>query len=231
MDRHFLIAIDGPSGAGKSTVAHALAEEFNIMHLDTGALFRALAYAALEAGLDSQDPDQSAALLDQVTLEIIFKDKKQKVLINGKDITSKIRTEEVSLAASNISVHPTVRNYILEKERELAEKESFVLDGRDIGTVVLPNADLKIFLLASPEIRAQRRLSDLLNAGISNTDYDQVLEDIKKRDAQDSNRDTAPTKKADDAILIDSSELSLEETISMIKDIVAKKLETGNLNS
>ena len=201
------------------------------MHLDTGALFRALAYAALEAGLDSQDPDQSAALLDQVTLEIIFKDKKQKVLINGKDITSKIRTEEVSLAASNISVHPTVRNYILEKERELAEKESFVLDGRDIGTVVLPNADLKIFLLASPEIRAQRRLSDLLNAGISNTDYDQVLEDIKKRDAQDSNRDTAPTKKADDAILIDSSELSLEETISMIKDIVAKKLETGNLNS
>ncbi|NLN51216.1 MAG: (d)CMP kinase [Clostridiaceae bacterium] len=230
MDRHFLIAIDGPSGAGKSTVAHALAEEFNIMHLDTGALFRALAYAALEAGLDSQDPDQSAALLDQVTLEIIFKDKKQKVLINGKDITSKIRTEEVSLAASNISVHPTVRNYILEKERELAEKESFVLDGRDIGTVVLPNADLKIFLLASPEIRAQRRLSDLLNAGISNTDYDQVLEDIKKRDAQDSNRDTAPTKKADDAILIDSSELSLEETISMIKDIVAKKLETGNLN-
>lgn len=228
MDRHILIAIDGPSGSGKSTVAHALAEEFNIMHLDTGALFRALAYAALEAGLDSQDPDQSATLLDQVTLEIVFKDKKQKVLINGEDITSKIRTEEVSLAASNISVHPIVRNYILDKERELAEKESFVLDGRDIGTVVLPNADLKIFLLASPEIRAQRRLMDLLNAGISNTDYDQVLEDIKKRDAQDSNRETAPTKKADDAILIDSSELSLEETISMIKDIVAKKLETGN---
>lgn len=228
MDRHILIAIDGPSGAGKSTVAHALAEEFNIMHLDTGALFRALAYAALEAGLDSQDPDQSATLLDQVTLEIVFKDKKQKVLINGEDITSKIRTEEVSLAASNISVHPIVRNYILDKERELAEKESFVLDGRDIGTVVLPNADLKIFLLASPEIRAQRRLIDLLNAGITNTDYDQVLEDIKKRDAQDSNRETAPTKKADDAILIDSSELSLEETISMIKDIVAKKLETGN---
>lgn len=224
MGKKLLIAIDGPSGAGKSTVARVLAEEFKIMHLDTGALFRALAYAALSSGLDPKDPGQSAELLKNVELKVIFEGKKQRVLINDEDITPFIRSEEVSLAASNISVHPPIREYVLLKERELSEEESFILDGRDIGTVVLPNADVKIFLEASPEIRAKRRLLDLRKAGDDGVQLEQVLEDIKKRDDQDSNRATAPTKKADDAILVDSSNLSLAETISTIKNIIVKQM-------
>ena len=155
------IAIDGPSGAGKSTVAKALAEEFNIMHLDTGALFRALAYTALKLNLNPKDEKNVACLLNQVDMCIIFEDKEQKVLINNEDVTPYLRSEEVSIAASDISVHPNLRNYVLEKERELSEQESFVLDGRDIGTVVLPDADVKIFLTASARDRARRRLKDL----------------------------------------------------------------------
>lgn len=224
MRRKILIAIDGPSGAGKSTLAKAIAKKMDIMHLDTGALFRALGYAALRAGFEARNSEQAAELLKQIELDIEFEGKNQKVKINGKDVTSYIRTEEVSLAASNISVHPIVRDYILLLERQLAERESFVLDGRDIGTVVLPNADLKIFLTASPQVRAERRLIDLINAGDRNAEYEQVLHDIIKRDNQDSNRQTAPTRMADDAILIDSSKLTIEETVNQVLTLAEQLL-------
>lgn len=216
------IAIDGPSGAGKSTVAKALAKDLNIMHLDTGALFRALAYAALKLDLNPKDKNCVPILLEKTDLKVIFEDKEQRVLINDEDVTPYLRTEKISIAASNISVHPILREYVLRKERELAEHESFVLDGRDIGTVILPNADVKIFLTASVKDRAQRRLKDLRKAE-PNIKYEQVLEDIISRDRQDSNRATAPTKQAEDAVLVDSSELSLKDTISLIKEIVNRK--------
>lgn len=149
-----------------------------------------------------------------------MKAKNKKTLIDGQDVTPYIRTEDVSIAASNISVHPVIRDYILLQERQLAERESFILDGRDIGTVVLPNADVKIFLTASPRVRAERRLQDLINAGDQNTKYEQVLQDIEKRDNQDSNRQTAPTRMAGDAVLIDSSNLTIEETVGRVLALV-----------
>ncbi|MGI6579989.1 MAG: (d)CMP kinase [Saccharofermentanales bacterium] len=220
MQRRILIAIDGPSGAGKSTLAKAIAEKLDIMHLDTGALFRALGYAALQKGFDTHNSEQAAELVKKVELDIEFEGKKQKTLIDGQDVTPYLRTEDVSIAASNISVHPVIRDYILLQERQLAERESFILDGRDIGTVVLPNADVKIFLTASPRVRAERRLQDLINAGDQNTKYEQVLQDIEKRDNQDSNRQTAPTRMAGDAVLIDSSNLTIEETVGRVLALV-----------
>ncbi|MGB4610117.1 MAG: (d)CMP kinase [Saccharofermentanales bacterium] len=220
MQRRILIAIDGPSGAGKSTLAKAIAEKLDIMHLDTGALFRALGYAALQKGFDTHNSEQAAELVKKVELDIEFEGKKQKTLIDGQDVTPYLRTEDVSIAASNISVHPVIRDYILLQERQLAERESFVLDGRDIGTVVLPNADVKIFLTASPRVRAERRLQDLINAGDQHTKYEQVLQDIEKRDNQDSNRQTAPTRMAEDAVLIDSSNLTIEETVGRVLALV-----------
>ncbi|NLZ70978.1 MAG: (d)CMP kinase [Clostridiaceae bacterium] len=224
MKKNFSIAIDGPSGAGKSTIAKTLAKELNIMYLDTGALFRALAYQALEWDINPQDEKAVSEFLQNADLDIKFINQEQRVLINEEDVTDYIRSEAVSIAASDISVHPIIRNYILIKERELAAKESFILDGRDIGTVVLPDAEVKIFLSASPEIRAKRRLIDLQKKSKESVEYDQVLADIIKRDKQDSSRETAPTKKADDAIYIDSGELTLEETVNKVKEIIIKKL-------
>ena len=220
MQRKILIAIDGPSGAGKSTLAKAIAEKLDIMHLDTGALFRALGYAALKKGFDTRNSEQATKLVKEIELDVKFEGKSQKVLIDGRDVTPYIRTEDVSIAASNISVHSIVRDYVLLQERQLAEKESFALDGRDIGTVVLPNADLKVFLTATPQVRAERRLLDLINAGDQNAEYEQVLRDIKKRDDQDSNRQTAPTRMADDAFLIDSSNLTIEETVAQMLALI-----------
>ena len=221
--RQILIAIDGPSGAGKSTLAKAIAGRLGIMYLDTGALFRALAYGALKAGLDPKSLDQVREYMERADLEVTFGKDGQHVFIQQEDVTSKIRTPEVSLAASDISVHPIVRDYILTKERELAKKESFVLDGRDIGTVVLPQADVKIFLTASAQARAGRRLIDLekSKAGV---DYQQVLADLQQRDQQDKNRKTAPTRQADDAVLLDSTHLSLQETIDQAMAIIRDKL-------
>ncbi len=223
MPKVFSIAIDGPSGAGKSTISKTLAAELGIMYLDTGALFRALAYAALENNVDPKSEQEVVEFLKHVALDISFENNEQQVFINQKNVTPFIRTEKISIAASDISVHPALRQYILLKERELSETESFILDGRDIGTVVLPHADVKIFLTASAEERARRRLIDLQSAG-QESNYEQVLADIKKRDEQDSNRVTAPTKKADDAVLVDSSQLTLSETIAEIKEIILEKL-------
>ena len=227
--RQILIAIDGPSGAGKSTLAKAIAGRLGIMYLDTGALFRALAYGALKAGLDPKSLDQVREYMERADLEVTFGKDGQHVFIQQEDVTSKIRTPEVSLAASDISVHPIVRDYILTKERELAKKESFVLDGRDIGTVVLPQADVKIFLTASAQARAGRRLIDLekSKAGV---DYQQVLADLQQRDQQDKNRKTAPTRQADDAVLLDSTHLSLQETIDQAMAIIRDKLVSKGEN-
>ncbi|NLJ94930.1 MAG: (d)CMP kinase [Clostridiaceae bacterium] len=224
MNKVFSIAIDGPSGAGKSTIAKKLANELDIMYLDTGALFRAVAYQALKLKVDPNDLEAVTEFIPEVELEINFVNKEQRVSINEKDVTDFIRTEEVSIAASDISVHPIIRNFILEKERELASKESFVLDGRDIGTVVLPKAEVKIFLSASPEIRAKRRYKDLEKQSDDEVEYQQVLADILKRDKQDSSRKTAPTKKAKDAVFLDSSNLTLAETLAQVKKIVKEKL-------
>ncbi len=223
MNKKIAIAIDGPSGAGKSTISKVIAKELGIMYLDTGALFRALAYEALEQGVNPKSAEEVNVFLKQANLDIKFENNEQRVFMNGKDVTPFIRTEQISIAASDISVHPELREYILLKERELSERESFILDGRDIGTVVLPNADVKIFLTASAEQRAMRRLIDLQNAN-QEASYEQVLEDIKKRDKQDSSRATAPTKQAEDAVLVDSSDLTLEETIQEIKTIILDKI-------
>ncbi len=223
MSKIISIAIDGPSGAGKSTISKALAQELQMMYLDTGALFRALAYAALQEDVNPNDITEVTRFLPQVDLQIRFIDQCQRVLINGDDITDFIRTEAVSKAASDISKHPVIRNYILEKERALSRQESFILDGRDIGTVVLPNADVKIFLTASPEIRAERRFLDLREID-AKTEYDQVLKDILARDEQDRSRATAPAVAAEDAIVIDSGNLSLDETIASIKQIILEKI-------
>lgn len=222
--RQILIAIDGPSGAGKSTLAKAIASRLGIMYLDTGALFRALAFGALDQGLDPKSPDQMARYIKTADLTVGFQDDGQHVFIQDRDVTPEIRSPEVSLAASDISVHPLVRDYVLSKERELAEKESFVLDGRDIGTVVLPQADVKIFLTASAQARAGRRLLDLEQSEGGQVDYRQVLADLEQRDRQDKNRKTAPTRQAEDAVLLDSTDLSLKQTIDRAMAIVADKL-------
>ena len=214
------IAIDGPSGAGKSTIADLVAEKLSYVHLDTGAMYRSAAYAVLKNGL-SFDDEKSVSSLVQNDFDLKMDGKS--VVLNGEDITDKIRTNEISMAASNVSKLSGVRSALVAAQRKIAANKGYILDGRDICDVVLPDAEVKVFLTASAEDRARRRLEQNKEKGIID-DYDKILEEIKKRDYQDSHRAISPLKASADATIIDSSNKSIEEVVNMILDLVYKKI-------
>jgi len=216
--------LDGPSGAGKSTLAKELAKALGYFYVDTGAIYRTLSLFVLRQGVDPSEETAVRSLLPKVDLHVRYeKDGFQHMLLNGEDVTEAIRTPEVSIATSKVSAHPCVREYLLEMQRELANRHSVIMDGRDIGTVVLPNADVKIFLTATVEARAKRRYAELLNRGVP-TDFDTVLEAETERDARDTCRAAAPLRRAEDAILVDTTDLSLEESFETLLKIIRERL-------
>lgn len=217
------IAIDGPSGAGKSSLAKALAKDLGYVYVDTGAMYRSIGLYAVRAGADPHDADAVAALLPGIKLDIRLLDGTQHVYLNGEDVSTAIRAENIGMAASAVAAHPAVRTFLLDTQRGLAESQNILMDGRDIGTVVLPNATVKIFLTASPEARATRRWKEYQQKGID-TPYEDVLADVKQRDYQDTHRAAAPLKQADDAVLLDTSELNFEQSFEAMKKIITEKV-------
>ncbi len=217
------IAIDGPAGAGKSTLARILAKELEYIYVDTGALYRAVGYYVIGKGVEPNDADNVVPLLDGLQVSLAFADGVQQVLLNGENISDKIRTPAVSMAASAVSAIPAVRTFLFDLQQNMAKTHNVIMDGRDIGTVVLPWAPIKIFLSASPEARAKRRLKELLEKG-ENVTFDDVLRDMKQRDYNDSHRAVAPLKPADDAIMVDTSDINLEQSVELLKSIVKEKL-------
>ena len=218
----FKIAIDGPAGAGKSTIAKRVAKELGFTYMDTGAMYRAIGLL-----FDAQEeyPKDSAgteALCDQADIMLRYEDGVQHVYLNGEDVSGKIRTEKAGNTASYVSTFPEVRKKLVELQQRLSESLDVVMDGRDIGTVVLPNAEIKIFMEAAPEVRAQRRFDELKEKG-QDPDYDQILADLLARDHQDRNRKVSPLKQADDAVLIDTSDMNIEEVTAAILDLYEKE--------
>ena len=222
------IAIDGPAGAGKSTISKAIANELGYVYIDTGAMYRTAGLNALNHGTDiRKEPEKAARLTDEVSIDIKPTPSGQLMFLNGEDVTGLIRTEKVSMAASDIAVIPEVRAKLVQIQREIAKGQNVVMDGRDIGTHVLPDAECKIFLTASSKARGKRRFEELSEKGIE-CNLDEICRDIEKRDKNDSERETSPLRKADDAIELDTTELTLEESIQAAKNIViskAKELE------
>ena len=210
------VAIDGPAGAGKSTLARRLAADFGYIYVDTGAMFRTIGLYALRACKEPKDNEAVDALLPNITLEFAFIEGEQHIYLNGEDVSTAIRTEEVGMAASAVGANPAVRAFLLEMQRDMAKTQNILMDGRDIGTVVLPNATVKIFLTASAEARAQRRAKELAEKG-QPADFATVLADIRQRAYQDSHRAVAPLKQADDAILVDTSSIGLQESFDLLK--------------
>ncbi len=220
------IAMDGPAGAGKSTVAKAAAKTLGFIYVDTGALYRSVAYYAVSKGADCKNAGEVVPLLSEITPELRFIDGAQRVFLNGEDVSDKIRTPEISMGASAVSAIPEVRAFLFDLQRKIAAENNVIMDGRDIGTVVLPNADLKIFFTASPEERARRRHNELTEKGECVT-FASVLAEVNERDYNDSHREIAPLKQAEDAVLCDNTELnfdqSVEKVISMIKETISRK--------
>ena len=222
------VAMDGPVGAGKSSVARECARRLGFIYVDTGALYRSCALFCINKGVEiSADSEAAIAevLEKELTLTIDLIDGEQHVYVNGEDVSDKIRTLEISKAASAISALPAVRKYLLDTQRSIAANNNVIMDGRDIGTVILPNADLKIFITAKPEIRAKRRFDELVAKG-SNVTLGEVLVEVNRRDYNDTHRKEAPLKQAEDAILIDTSDIDFEETVSGITDLIMAKYET-----
>ena len=217
------IAIDGPSGAGKSSLAKRLAAELGYVYVDTGAMYRAIGLYALRAGRNTKDAAAVAALLPDIRLDIRPGTGSQQILLNGEDVTEAVRAEAVGMAASDVSAHPAVRDYLLATQRGLAESRNVLMDGRDIGTVVLPHATVKIYLTATPEARARRRLAELLAKG-QPADYDTVLAHIRLRDDQDTHRAVAPLRRAEDAVLLDTSDIGIEESYALLKKTVQDRI-------
>lgn len=209
------IAIDGPSGSGKSTLAKAVAHELGIVYVDTGALYRTVGYHVYLNGKDPHNVQEVEALLSSINIELKYENGAQKVILNGEDLGDKIRMPEMSMYASAVSSIPAVRAFLLEMQKTLAKENSVVMDGRDIGTVIIPDADLKIFLIASNETRAKRRTIELQSKGV-NAKYEDVLSDMIERDRQDKTRDIAPAVPAEDAIFFDNSNMSVEESLKEI---------------
>lgn len=216
------VAIDGPSGAGKSTLAKRLAKELGYIYVDTGAMYRSIGLFGLREGADLHSAEAMEALLPRIHLELASIDGAQHIYLNGEDVSEKIRQEQVGMAASAVAAHPCVRSFLLGLQRGMAEKQNVLMDGRDIGTVILPNATVKIFLTASPEARAERRMKELVEKG-QPAEYEKVLEDIRQRDYQDTHRETAPLRQAEDAVLADTSELDFDESFALLKKIIAEK--------
>ena len=219
----YAIAIDGPAGAGKSTIAKILAKELGLIYVDTGALYRALGFAMLGRGIDPADADAVVPALEGLQVSLEYRQGEQRVLLCGEDISDRIRTPEVSMAASRVSAIPAVRAFLLQLQRDMAATQSVIMDGRDIGTTILPNAQVKIFLTASPEARAQRRYLELQEKGVETT-YEEVLEDMNRRDYEDTHREISPLRQAEDAVLADTGELDLEQSVALLKSIVNERL-------
>lgn len=217
------IAIDGPSGAGKSTLARKLAAKLDFIYVDTGAMYRTIGLYIFRKGIDPQDVDQVAAVLPEIKVELSFVDGEQRVYLNGEDVSSDIRLHEVSQYASLTSAIPAVRAYLFNMQQTLATENNVIMDGRDIGTVVLPNADVKIFLTARPEVRAQRRYDELLERG-QEVEFDQVLADVIRRDEQDMNRPVAPLKPAEDSIILDTSGNTFEQSLDLLYNTVKERI-------
>ena len=217
------IAVDGPSGAGKSTLARRLAAKLGYIYVDTGALYRAIALCMLRRNAETEN--QIISSLPEISVTIRYQDGEQHVIANGEDVSALIRTPEVTMAASRVSAIPEVRQFLFDLQQELARTNSVVMDGRDIGTVVLPDADVKIFLTATPEKRAMRRYLEMQEKHIAGQTYEEVLADVIRRDEQDMNREIAPLKQAEDAVLVDTSELTLDESEQALLKVCKEKLE------
>lgn len=227
MNGHYAIAIDGPSGAGKSTIARAAAKRFGFIYVDTGAIYRTVGLAAYRGGIDRRDASAVEALLPQLEIAMRYTDAgEQHMYLNGEDVTALIREPEISICASDVAALPVVRAFLMELQRRMARENSVIMDGRDIGTVVLPDAEVKIFLTASAEARARRRLLELEQKGMKQS-FDEVLRDIEYRDEQDSHRAAAPLKKAEDAIAVDTSELNFDESLELVVKTIQQKLGIG----
>ncbi len=221
----YAIAIDGPAGAGKSTIARRVAADLSIIYVDTGAMYRSIGAYAIRKGVATNDAVGVAALLPEIKLELTYSQELgQRIFLNGEDVSTEIRLPEMGMAASNVSAIPAVRTFLLDEQRSMAKRQSVIMDGRDIGTVVLPDAEVKIFLTAEPEERARRRWKEFNEKGLPDT-YEEILADVKRRDYQDMNRPIAPLKQADDAVLLDSSKLNFEETVAKVKEIIKEKIE------
>lgn len=219
------IAIDGPAGAGKSTIAKAVAKQLEYIYADTGALYRSIALNAINSGTNTDNEAEINELLSNTKVEIKFIDGEQRVFLNSQDVSDKIRTTEVSMMASKVSAIAAVRDFLLELQRGLARKNNVIMDGRDIGTVVLPQAQVKIFLTASAQCRAKRRYKDYLAAGNTKESYEQILADIQQRDYNDSHRAVAPLKPAEDSVIVDTSDDTLEQSVEKITAVVNSKIK------
>ena len=224
MAKTYSIAIDGPAGAGKSTIAKRLAKELGYQYVDTGAIYRTVAYFLDLWGVSPKDIDGITRYIDELTIGIEYdEDGLQHMIMNGMDVTDDIRTQDISQKASLVSAHAIVREVLLDMQRDVAKQYNVIMDGRDIGTVVLPKANVKIFLTASAEVRAKRRTEELTAKG-QKANYNQILKEIQQRDYQDTHREVAPLKLARDSIKVDTSEMDIEQVIAEIKTIVGKKI-------
>ena len=218
------VAIDGPAGAGKSTIAKKAAAELGFVYVDTGAIYRAVGLACIKKGIDEGDRNAVEKILPEMDISIVFLNSEQHILLNDIDVSEEISTENVSMAASTVSAIPEVRKFLLDLQRNFAKRDNVIMDGRDIGTVVLPGAQVKIFLTASPEIRAKRRVIQLAEKG-EEADYTTVLTDIVKRDYNDTNREIAPLKPAENAVTVDTSNMTLEESVKKITEIIKERAD------
>ena len=224
MAKTYSIAIDGPAGAGKSTIAKALAKELGYHYVDTGAIYRTVAYFLDLLGISPKDVDGVERYIDELTVNIEYDEEgKQHMIMNGMDVSDEIRTQDISQKASLVSAHAVVRDMLLDMQRDVARKHNVIMDGRDIGTVVLPKATVKIFLTASAEVRAKRRTDELLAKG-QKANYEQTLKDIQQRDYQDTHRPIAPLKQAKDAVLLDTSDLDIQQVVEAMKKIIGEKI-------
>ncbi|MBR3576162.1 MAG: (d)CMP kinase [Clostridia bacterium] len=216
------VAIDGPSGAGKSTIAKELSKKLGFVYIDTGAMYRAVGLYVVNKGISIHDEAGVVAVLDEIDIDIYYKDELQHINLCGEDVTHLIRTPEISMAASKVSSYMKVREKLVDMQRKLGEKYSVIMDGRDIGTCVLPDANVKIFLTADVKVRAKRRYDELIEKGQDVT-YEFVLSDMEKRDYDDSHREHSPLRRADDAIELDTADLTLEESIEAVRQIISER--------
>ena len=224
MAKTYSIAIDGPAGAGKSTIAKRLAKELGYHYVDTGAIYRTVAYFFDLWGISPKDIDGITRYIDELTIKIEYdEDGLQHMIMNGMDVTGEIRTQDISQKASLVSAHALVRDVLLDMQRDVAKAYNVIMDGRDIGTVVLPKADVKIFLTADPEVRAKRRCDELIAKG-QKANFETILKEIKQRDYQDTHREVAPLKMARDSVKVDTSDMDIDQVVAAIREIVGKKI-------